>query len=71
MENRREKVRKDKLRISCYGHLIFAGLDFERSSKKVKGVGEKVHCVTVDEEGSEREILDGSRRRWKLEKVRR
>ena len=54
-------MRRDKLRISCYGHLIFAG----------QGVGEKVHCVTVDEEGSEREILDGSRRRWKLEKVRR
>lgn len=47
-------MRRDKLRISCYGHLIFAGLDFERSSKKVKGVGEKVHCVTVEEEGSER-----------------
>lgn len=60
-------MRRDKLRTSCYGHLIFAGLDFEQSSKKMKGV----HCVTVDEEGSEREILDGSRRRWKLEKVRR
>ena len=24
--------------LACYGHLIFAGLDFERSSKKMKGV---------------------------------
>lgn len=43
-------MRRDKLRTSCYGHLIFAGLDFERSSKKMKGVGEKVHRVTVVKE---------------------